>query len=66
MILTWEAPSTQRTRKEFQFRLIHLVENLYKKGNNAQFAAHNVVFIIKFQFLLHVSALFPAIIRFYV
>jgi len=36
--------------------------NLYKQQNNTQFILHNSVFIIKFQFVLHVPALFLAIL----
>jgi len=36
--------------------------NLYKKENNTQLVIYNSFFIIKSQLVLHVSALFPAII----
>jgi hypothetical protein len=37
-----------------------------QKGNNAQFVVHKSIFIIKFKFLLRVSALFLAIIMYYI
>ena len=36
-----------------------------KKKNNIHFDLHDLVFIIKFQSVLHVSTLFPAVIRSY-
>jgi len=39
--------------------------NLYKNEYNEQFDIHSSICLIKFQSVLHVSALFPVIIRHY-
>jgi len=38
---------------------------VFKKGISAKFGDYKSVIIIKFQFILHVSALYPNIIRYY-
>jgi len=43
-----------------------LRSDLIQKGSNTQFVIYYSIFVIVFQFVLHVFALFPAIIRHYI
>jgi hypothetical protein len=45
-------------------RIWYLPKSVLK--HNAQFVFHNSIIIIRFQFVLHVSAPFPANIRYYI
>jgi len=45
---------------------IHPVVNLYRRETHTQFSIHNPIFKMLFQFVLHASALYPAIIRYFI
>jgi len=36
------------------------IVKLYRMENNTQFVFYNLILIIRFKFVLHISALFPA------